>query len=364
MRACLVTGAGALELRDVPPPEPGPGEVRVRVRAFGVNRADLLQRRGLYPAPPGAPADILGLEFAGEVDAVGEAERRNGGTADRRSDGPGPAAPPKRSSEPLRELRSAVPPFRRSAAPGWVAGDSVMGITAGGSYAEYVVVPAGHLLPIPAGLSFTDAAATPEVFVTAYDALERVGLAADEWVLIHAVGSGVGTAVLQLAQARGARCVGTSRTREKLHRAMEMGLDVGVDSTADGWVTDVRRATDGGAHAAVDLIGGPLFPRTLEALRPRGRLVLVGLTAGRTAQVDLGLVLRQRLRLEGTVLRSRTADEKSELMSRFRAAVLPLLEARSVRPVVDRVFPFTDVEGAHTVMAADRNFGKLVVEVP
>ena len=325
MRAYVVTDGGALVLHEVPLPVPAAGEVRIRVRAFGVNRADLLQRRGLYPAPPGAPADILGLEFAGEVDAVGPTDRRPGG-------------------------------------PG-MAGDRVMGITAGGAYAEYLVVPAGHLMRMPAGYSFAEAAAVPEAFVTAYDALERVGLGAGEWVLVHAVGSGVGTAALQLARARGARCVGTSRSPAKLDRARALGLVAGVNTAAGPFVDEVRRVTGGGAHAAVDLIGGSLFPRTLEALRPRGRLVLVGLTAGRTAEVDLGLVLRHRLRLEGTVLRSRPADEKDELVARFAQTVLPLLEAGTVRPVVERAWPFAEVEHAHAMMAADANFGKLVVEV-
>lgn len=322
MRALVVEG-GALPLRERPTPEPGEGEVRVRVRAFGINRADLLQRQGAYPAPPDAPADILGLEVAGEVDALGPP----GGTG------------------------------------GWAVGERVMGITAGGAYAEYVVVPAGHLVPVPEGYSLVEAAAIPEAFVTAYDALERGRLAAGEWVLVHAVGSGVGTAVLQLAQTRGARCVGTSRTRAKLHQALALGLDVGIDTSTDDLVPDVRRATGDGAHAAVDLVGGALFPKTLEALRPRGRLVLVGLSAGRRTELDLGLVLRRRLSIEGTVLRSRSRVEKDEVMAQFRAAVLPLLEARTVRPVIDRVWPFTEVEEAHAAMAANATFGKLVVEV-
>jgi putative PIG3 family NAD(P)H quinone oxidoreductase len=296
--------------------------VRVRVRAFGVNRADLLQRRGFYPAPAGAPADILGLEFAGEVDAAGPA---GSGT--------------------------------------WRAGERVMGLTAGGAYAEYVVVPAAQLLPIPAGYSFSDAAAVPEAFLTAYDALERVGLAPGEWLLVHAVGSGVGTAAVQLARARGAHVVGTSRTAAKLDRAKRLGLDAGVDTAGGEFVGAVRRVTAGGADAALDLLGGSLFPRTLEALRPLGRLVLVGLTAGRKAELDLGLVLRHRLRLEGTVLRSRSVEEKAVLVRRFADAVLPLLKGGTVRPVVDRVWPFEGVEEAHAAMAADRSFGKLVIEV-
>jgi putative PIG3 family NAD(P)H quinone oxidoreductase len=329
MRAIVVDG-GDLKLRDVAVPEPAPGEVRVRVRAFGVNRADLLQRAGRYPAPPGAPRDILGLEFAGEVDLVAAAAR---------------------------------PPDGRSAEAEWTPGARVMGITAGGAYAEYVVVPANHLLPVPAGYSFAEAAAVPEAFVTAYDALERARVTATHWVLVHAIGSGVGTAALQLAQARGARCIGTSRTREKLHRALELGLDIGIDTTADDVVADVRRATGEGADAAVDLVGGPMISRTLEALRPGGRLVLVGLTAGRRADVDLGVILTRRLSVEGTVLRSRSREEKAGLIARVRAAVIPLLEARTVRPIVDRTWPFAAVEEAHATMMANANFGKLVVEV-
>jgi NADPH:quinone reductase-like Zn-dependent oxidoreductase len=238
-----------------------------------------------------------------------------------------------------------------------------MGLTAGGAYAEYVVVPAGQLLPVPANCSFAEAAAVPEAFVTAYDALERVALLSGEWLLIHAVGSGVGTAAVQLARARGAHTVGTSRTAAKLDRAKRLGLDAGVHSTGGEFVDAVRRATVGGADAALDLLGGALFPRTLEALRPRGRLVLVGLTAGRKAEVDLGLLLRHRLRVEGTVLRSRSAEEKAVVIRRFADAVLPLLKAGAVRPVVDRVWPFEGVEQAHATLAADRNFGKLVIEV-
>jgi putative PIG3 family NAD(P)H quinone oxidoreductase len=322
MRAWVLAAGDALVVREVPSPVPGPGEVRVRVRAFGINRADLLQRRGLHPAPPGAPADIPGLEFAGEVDAVSPA---GAGT--------------------------------------WRPGDRVMGLTAGGAYAEYVVVPAGQLLPMPPRFSFTGAAAVPEAFLTAFDALERVSLGGGEWLLVHAVGSGVGTATVQLARARGAHTVGTSRTAAKLDRARPLGLDVGLDPSGGDFVEPVRRATAGGAHAAVDLVGGPLLSRTLEALRPRGRLVLVGLTAGGRADVDLGLVLRHRLRLEGTVLRSRPADEKADLVRRFAGGVLPLLAAGTVRPVVDRVWPFDGVEEALATMAANRNFGKLVVEI-
>lgn len=316
MRAVLIARPGGpevLELRDVPPPLPADGEVRVRVRAFGINRADLLQRRGLYPAPPDAPRDIPGLEFAGEVEKSGE---------------------------------------------------KVMGIVGGGAYAEYVTVPADQSIPIPTGLSFAEAAAVPEAFLTAFDALERLAVAAGDWVLVHAVGSGVGTAAVQLIHARGARSVGTSRTPAKLEKARALGLDEGVVGTPDDLRRSVRAATGTGVHAAVDLIGGPLFPVTLEVLRDRGRLILVGLTAGARAEVDLGVILRKRLRVEGTVLRTRDRVEKAALAAAFRAAVLPLFERGILQPVLDRTLPLERVAEAHARLEANENFGKVVVEVP
>ena len=316
MRAVLIARPGGpevLELRDVPPPLPADGEVRVRVRAFGINRADLLQRRGLYPAPPDAPRDIPGLEFAGEVEKSGE---------------------------------------------------KVMGIVGGGAYAEYVTVPADQSIPIPTGLSFAEAAAVPEAFLTAFDALERLAVTAGDWVLVHAVGSGVGTAAVQLIHARGARSVGTSRTPAKLEKARALGLDEGVVGTPDDLRRSVRAATGTGVHAAVDLIGGPLFPVTLEVLRDRGRLILVGLTAGARAEVDLGVILRKRLRVEGTVLRTRDRVEKAALAAAFRAAVLPLFERGILQPVLDRTLPLERVAEAHARLEANENFGKVVVEVP
>ena len=324
MRAVVIVrpgGPGVLRIDERPDPVPGAQQVRVRVRAFGINRADLLQRRGAYPAPPGWPADIPGLEFAGEVDATGDG------------------------------------------VTGWTSGNRVMGIAGGGTYAEYVVIPAAHLLPMPAGMSFTDGAAVPEAFMTAHDALERLAVAADEWVLVHAVGSGVGTAALQLVHQRGASCIGTSRTPAKLRAAAAMGLDAGVDTTSDDWSATVRRLVPGGVDAALDLVGGDLFPQTLETLRVRGRLVLVGLTAGRHARVDLSVILRNRLRIEGTVLRSRSDDEKAAVVRSFGERVLPHFEAGRLRPVVERVFGFDEIAEAHRLMENNATFGKLVVDV-
>jgi putative PIG3 family NAD(P)H quinone oxidoreductase len=324
MRAVVITQPGdpeVLALQQVAEPEPGPGQVRVRVAAFGLNRADLLQRRGMYPAPPGWPQDIPGLEYSGEVEALGPE------------------------------------------VTGVAVGDRVMGIVGGGSYAEYVLTPAVHAMPVPAGMTLIDAAAIPEVFVTAHDALERLTVAPDEWVLVHAVGSGVGTAAVQLIAARRAWCIGTSRTAAKLARAAELGMQVGVDITSEDLSAAVRHHTGGGAHAALDLVGGKLFSATLEALRPRGRLILVGLTAGRQVDLDLSVILRKRLRVEGTVLRARSEEEKEQLCQSFTRSIVPLFESQQLRVVIDRIFPWEQVREAHGYLESNVNFGKVVVQV-
>jgi putative PIG3 family NAD(P)H quinone oxidoreductase len=324
MRAIVISKPGdpqVLEMREVATPEPGQGEIRVRVRAFGINRADTLQRRGMYPAPPGVPPDIPGMEYAGEVDAVG------------------------------------------IDCVGIAVGDPVMGIVGGGGYAEFLVTPYTHATWIPEGLSFPEAAGIPEVFITAHDALERLAVTAGEWVLVHAVGSGVGTAAVQLIAARGARSVGTSRKRAKLDEVTELGMHAGVDTSTEDLASAIQRITGKGAHAAMDLIGGPLFPVTLEAMAPRGRVILVGLTAGRTAEVNLGVIMSKRLRIEGTVLRPRTIEEKTDAVRAFAAAVLPLFETRRLQPVIDRVFPFAETSDAHHYMETNANVGKIVVEI-
>jgi NADPH:quinone reductase-like Zn-dependent oxidoreductase len=238
-----------------------------------------------------------------------------------------------------------------------------MGIVGGGAYAEYLVVPAEQLLSVPPGMSFAEAAAIPEAYLTAFDALERLAVGPGEWVLVHAVGSGVGTAAVQLIRARGARSIGTSRTPAKLERARAFGLDLGMDATAGDFAAAVRHATDGGAHAVLDLVGGPGFRATLEAMRERGRLILVGLTAGLRADVDLSVILRRRLRIEGTTLRARGHAEKAALAAAFREAVLPLFERGAVRPVLDRTVTLERVAEAHAYMETNLSFGKIVVEV-
>jgi putative PIG3 family NAD(P)H quinone oxidoreductase len=326
MRAIVISRPGGpevLEIRDVPLPEPADDEIRVRVRAFALNRADLLQRRGLYPAPPDSPQDIPGLEYAGEIDAIGE---RAGGVN---------------------------------------VGDRVMGICGGGSYAEYLCVHGVQAIPVPDWMSWEQAAALPEAFLTAFDALEQLRVVENEWVLVHAVGSGVGTAAVQLIRARGARCIGTSRTADKLERAMKLGLDAGINTRSDDLVESVRRLTGGkGVAAVIDLIGGPEFSTTLRAMAPRGRLIIVGLTAGNKAELDMSLVLRNRLHIMGTVLRSRGRDEKVALTGAFREHTYTSLAGRQLLPVVDRVFPFNQTAAAHSYMESNANFGKVVVTLP
>jgi len=324
MRAVVIDGYGGpdvLRIEDVQQPDPGTGDIRVRVRAFGVNRADVLQRRGRYPPPPDAPQNIPGLEYAGEVESVGPGAKHV------------------------------------------ARGDRVMGIVGGGGYAQFLVTPAALAVPIPADMSFTDAAAVPEVFVTAHDALERLMLVRGEWVLVHAVGSGVGTAALQLALARGAHCIGTSRTSSKLEKAAELGMEVGVNTEKEDLRDVVLGVVDSGVDAVIDLIGGPLFQETMDVMAPRGRIVVVGLTGGSRADLDLGLLLRKRLRIEGTVLRSRSVAERTAVVRSFREKVLPLLARGTARPIVDRVFDFEDVRAAHEHLESNASFGKLVVTV-
>ncbi|MFW6078995.1 MAG: NAD(P)H-quinone oxidoreductase [Gemmatimonadota bacterium] len=325
MRAIVITTPGApdvLEERDRPVPEPGPREIRVHVHATALNRADLLQRRGRYPAPPGVPADVPGLEFAGEVDAVGRHVQR------------------------------------------WVEGERVMGLVGGGGYSEAVVVHEREAVAVPDTLSLEEAAAVPEAFVTAHDALfTRLGLAMGERLLIHAVGSGVGLAALQLAKAAGATTIGTSRTPEKLRRAVDaFGLDVAIDTADDEFADAVRDAAGGeGVHAILDLVGGGYLAANIDSLATLGRMVVVGLVSGRSAEIDLGAVLRKRLTIVGTALRSRPLEQKIAAIRTFERHALPLLADGRIRPVIDRIVPFDDVREAHRAMEANENFGKIVL---
>ncbi|HVE86546.1 MAG TPA: NAD(P)H-quinone oxidoreductase [Myxococcales bacterium] len=329
MRALRIDGQGGpevLKLQDVPELAPGPGEVVVRVRASGLNRADLLQCMGLYPAPPDAPPDIPGLEYAGEVAAAGPRARR------------------------------------------FKPGDRVMGIVGGGAFAEQLVAHEREVMALPPGLSFSQAAAIPEAFMTAWDAMVlQGGLSGAQHVLIHAVASGVGTAGCQLAAAAGANVVGTSRTADKLERCQkELRLAHGIAVPGGPTFADaVKEATGGhGADVVLDLAGGEYLPETVEAAAYQGRIILVGLLAGPSAEVPLGRVLQKRLTLRGTTLRSRPLEEKIQVAQRFEREVLPLFQRGALKPVVDAVHPVSQVAAAFERMASNQSFGKIVLEWP
>lgn len=327
MRAVVITESGGpdvLGLREVPRPEAGPGQIRVRVRSGGVNRADLMQRRGHYPAPPGWPQQIPGLEYAGVVEAVGEGVGL------------------------------------------WSEGDRVMGLVGGGGYAEHVVVHERTAVRIPEGMAAEDAGAVPEVFMTAYDALFRqADLGVGERLLIHAVGSGVGTAAVQLARTAGVRTAGTSRTAEKVDRAATLGLDAGIVADDDGWKEQAREALGGeGADVILDLVGAAYLEANLEVLAPGGRHIVVGVPSGARVEIDLRALMRRRGRIRGTVLRARPLEEKAALARDFERRVVPLFEGGALRPVIDRAFPAEEVADAHRVMQENRNFGKLLIRWP
>jgi putative PIG3 family NAD(P)H quinone oxidoreductase len=324
MRAIVITRAGGPEvlvMSDVAEPVPGPGQIRVRVHATAVNRADLLQRAGSYPAPAGAPRDIPGLEYAGIVDAIGSNAQR------------------------------------------WTVGERVMGLVGGGAYAEYIVTHEDEAVRVPTPLSLEEAAAVPEAFITAHDALfTRMQLQRDESLLIHAVGSGVGTAALQLAKAAGAFVVGTQRSAWKLERATALGLDIAIDVTTADFVGVVMRHTDGrGVHGILDLVGGDYLARNLRATRELGRIIVVGLVAGARGELDMRLLLQRRATIIGTVLRARSLVEKIDAARAFERDVAPLIEAGIVKPIIDAVLPLEDAARAHEIVEANSNYGKVVL---
>jgi putative PIG3 family NAD(P)H quinone oxidoreductase len=324
MRAVVISQPGppeVLQLRDVAVPEPVREHVRVRVQATAVNRADLMQRLGNYPAPAGWPPDIPGLEYAGVVESCGAGVSR------------------------------------------WRGGERVMGIVGGGSYAEYVVVHEAEAMTVPDSLSFEEAAAVPEAFLTAYDAL-RVRLqlpnATSGSMLIHAIASGVGTAALQLAHAMGLRVLGTARSGWKLDRIRDIAPATLIDVTQQDFV-DVVRSAVGGVDYIIDLVGGDYFEKNIQAAAQLGRIVLVGLMAGARAQLDMRALLNKRLTIVGTVLRARSLKEKIEIAQLFERDALPWLAARTIVPVIDRVLKLENVVEAHRIAEANQNVGKIVL---
>ncbi|MBX7170907.1 MAG: NAD(P)H-quinone oxidoreductase [Pyrinomonadaceae bacterium] len=315
-------GVENLEIREIEnPPRPKENEVLVAVKASALNRADILQRKGLYPAPKGFPERILGLEFAGEVAKIGE----------------------------------NVTSFK--------IGDRVFGITAGGAQAEFLISDESLLVRIPDNLSWTEAAAIPEAFITAHDAIFTLGqLKKGEKLLIHAVGSGVGLGALQLAKAIDARVLGTSRTQEKLDKCKDFGLDDAI--LADENLSEIiKEKTDGkGVDVILDLVGAKYFQANLESLMLKGRLILVGLTGGAKAEFNLGIALSKRLKIIGTVLRSRSTEEKAEATEKFAKDVIPLFESSLIHPNIDRMFKLEEIQKAHEYLESNESFGKVVLE--
>jgi len=327
MKAVVITrfgGPEVLEIQDVPKPQVGAEEVLVHVRGTALNRADLLQRQGRYAAPAGAAQNIPGLEFAGEVIGLGPNTRR------------------------------------------WQEGNRVMGIIAGGAHAEFVTAHQDAVCAVPADLEWSAAGAVPEVFITAHDALQQASFKAGENVMVHAVGSGVGLAATQLVRALGGRAFGTSRTPDKIERAKSFGLESGYTvpepSALTGLPEFAKSVTGGGGfNVVLDLNGGPYFAASLEAMAPRGRIVLIGGVAGGKTEVDLYQILGKRLHVIGTVLRARSLEEKIAITAAFAREVVPLLAQGTIQPVIDSVFPIERIQDAHRRLESNETFGKVVL---
>lgn len=315
-------GPEALVLGEVPEPSVGAGEVLVEVVASGVNRADLLQREGHYPPPPGA-SQVLGLECAGRVAALG------------------------------------------AGVAGWSVGDEVAALLAGGGHAERVAVPAGQLLPVPGGVSVLDAAALPEAVCTVWSNLVTVAhLREGETLLVHGGGSGIGTMAIQVARLLGARTVVTCGSARKAQACRALGADVAVNYHEDDFVAAVREVTDGGgADVVLDVIGARYLDRNLRSLAPGGRLVVIGLQGGTRAELDLGRLLARRVSVHGTTLRSRPVSEKAAIVADVREHVWPAVADGQVRPVIDRVLPWHEMAEAHRVLADGENIGKVLMQV-
>ncbi len=303
-------------------PEPGPGEVRIKIAASAINRADLLQRQGFYPPPPGA-SDIMGLECAGEIEALGAGVHQ------------------------------------------WHIGDKVCALLAGGGYAEYTVAPEGSVLPIPEGLDFAQAAALPEVFATAWlNLFMEAALAEGEKVVLHAGASGVGTAAIQLCKSFGNPCFVTVGKDEKLERCLELGAAAGSNRLREPFLGKAREfAGDQGVDVILDPVGGAYLEDNIALLGMSGRLVLIGLMGGGVSELKLPLVLTKRLRIIGSTLRARSNESKSAIMSSMRENIWPRIATGEIKPVIDTIMPISEAGAAHDLVAGDGTFGKVVLSV-
>jgi putative PIG3 family NAD(P)H quinone oxidoreductase len=315
-------GPEVLTIETVPDPVPGPEEVLVRVVATALNRADILQRVGRYANPYPEDLEIPGLEFAGVIESCGGRVRR------------------------------------------WSVGDHVMGITGGGAHAEKIAVHERQVVGVPSGIDVADAAAIPEVFITAWDALVlQGGLTSGRWALVHAGASGVGTAAIQLAKAMGAR-IAVTCSASKVDACRALGADLVVDYTSQDFEAEVVRATAGrGVDVVLDVIGGDYVNRNLRAVRVKGRVIQVGLMGGGSTPLDVGLLLSKRISLIGTVLRARPIEEKIALTQRFEDEVLPWFASGALRPVIDSRFALSEIASAHERMTANANTGKILIDL-
>lgn len=321
MRAVEITGgsgpAEALTLAQRPDPAAGPGQIRIRVRAAGVNRPDILQRQGRYPAPPGA-SDVLGLEVAGEVDQIGQGVGR------------------------------------------WAVGDRVCALLGGGGYAEYAVVDARHALPVPDGLDFVEAAALPETVCTVFaNVFEAGALQADETLLIHGATSGIGVTAIQMARAAGARVIATSRGGDKAAAAKALGADLSLDARSDDLETAITAF--GGADVVLDMVGADYAALNQAVLKPFGRWVVIATLSGPRAEIDLARLMMKRIVLTGSTLRARPADEKARLIAAVEGTVWPWVAAGLVRPPVEATFPLERASAAHLRLGAGDHVGKIVL---
>ncbi len=324
MRAVVLHDHGGpevLTIEDVADPVPGPEEVLIDIAATALNRADLLQRMGLYPDPRRMQPEIPGLEFAGTVAATG--------------------------------ARVTM----------WKVGDRVMGIEAGGAYAERIATHERQLLAVPENMDLVEAAAIPEVFLTAWDALVVQGaLTSGRWALVHAGASGVGTAAIQIAKAIGAN-IAVTCSPGKAELCLSLGADIVLKRSPHDWLTDAQAAVPGGFGTVLDVVGGEEIDRNLQAVAPRGTIVQVGLMGGGSVPVNVGLLMGKRAHWIGTTLRARPIEEKVAVTRRFAAEMLPLFEDGRLKPVIDRRYPLAEIAEAHKLMESNANAGKIVIVV-
>jgi putative PIG3 family NAD(P)H quinone oxidoreductase len=321
MQAVVADGEGGLVLVERPVPQPGPDEVLIKVAAAGVNRPDVLQRRGMYPPPPGAP-DILGLELAGEVIAAGQ------------------------GAEAL-------------------LGDKVCALVAGGGYAQYCVAPAGTCLRVPEVVSLVEAAAMPETLFTVWVNLFERGFAADgDWVLVHGGTSGIGTMAIALGRLFGLKLIVTCGTDEKCARAIQLGADASVNYRTQDFVEEVHRVTArAGVNIVIDMVGGDYVPRNLACLAEEGRHVSIAVQRGPSAEIQIFDIMRRRLTLTGSTLRPRPVEFKTMVADEIARTVWPYVEGGRLRPVIDATFPLSQADAAHQRMEAGNHVGKIVLEV-